>query len=138
MKFKVRNYSYEADYQTVQEWWKSANLIEPSPGMMPEDSSFAILNKFNVPIAFVSLWLTNAPDIAWVENLISNPKIDSEIRSEAVTELQGFLDKFASNLGYKKLACFTSNPKLLSRYQELGYNITMPDVAILVKDIGRA
>lgn len=129
---KIRPYKKE-DYAEISAWWKAAKEPGPSRDMMPEESSF-ILEVQGTPWIAVTVYLTNSPELAWVDNLIASPKMPGgEARAAAIFWLQAFLERWTKEQGYKKLFCMTEKEVLVKRYQDLGYEPTLKGVTTLIK-----
>lgn len=127
----IRNYRKE-DWAMVESWWAHASEISPVPGMMPEESSF-IAEVDGIPALAVTVYLTNTPEIAYVENFIGNPAVKGGSRREASVLLSHHIAGFARGRGYRRLLCMTEKPKLMDRYQELGFSPTLSGVTTLVR-----
>jgi hypothetical protein len=131
--FKVRHYRNE-EFETIHQWWLAAREPAPLPGMMPPDSTFVVeLN--DAPIVAVTIYLTNTPEVAYVENLISSPQLDADTRALAVECLNAYIGKFARARGYKRLMCMSEKAALMKRYKELGYTKTLEGVATFIREL---
>ena len=103
---------------------------------MPEESTF-VLEAKGKPWIAVTVYLTNSPEVAWVDNLAANPKLPKgAARKAAVAWLQKFLEKWALNLGYRKLFCMAAKPALAKKYRDLGYTSTLKNVETFIKLLG--
>lgn len=129
----IRPYRNE-DFAEIQSWWAAAGEVAPLPGMMPEESSF-IAEIDGVPALAVAIYLTNTPELAYIENLIGNPILKGPDRQQAMKFLVGHFCQFAKSHGHKRLLCMTEKDKLVSRYSELGFSPTLGGVTTLVRSL---
>jgi hypothetical protein len=121
------------DWPMVESWWIKAGEIAPLESMMPTDSTFIALID-SVPALSVSLYLTNTPEVAYVENFIGNPDLRGPIRKEATQILLDHISSFAHAAGYKRLMCMTEKSALKSHYQSIGFTQTLNGVATFIKE----
>lgn len=134
--FFIRPFNPENDFETVLSWWEFHKEIPPTIDMLPVDSTFMLDNNYDSWLC-VTVYLTNSREIAWVDNLVSNPKISSDQdRAAAVELLQSYLESWCRGRGYTKLFCMSETPKLGKRYQELGYIPTASGITTFIKKIG--
>lgn len=133
---KIINYKEKDHYGVIASWWEAAEEQPPTREMMPEESTF-ILEAKGKPWIAVTVYLTNSTEVAWVDNLIANPKMPGEgARKAAIAWLQKFLEEWALEKGYRKLFCMAAKPALAERYRELGYTSTLKNVETFVKTLG--
>lgn len=130
---QIRNYKKE-DFEMVKSWWDAAGEVAPLPDMMPEESSF-IAEIDGRPALAISLYLTNTPEICYVENFIGNPDLKGLSRNSASHLLINHIEKFASSLGYKRLICLAHKEQLKNHYQKLGGVKTLDNLASFAKEI---
>lgn len=132
MSITIRPYKKE-DWEMVAWWWNTSGEVSPLETMMPLDSSF-IAEIDGVPALAVCLYLTNTPEVAYVENFIGNPELKGVSRVSASHVLLDHISKFASDLGYKRILCMTEKDVLKNHYQKLGFTKTLDGVATFVKE----
>lgn len=131
-KITIRSYQ-KNDWPIILSWWKAENEIAPIETMMPLDSSF-IANIDGQPALAVCLYLTNTPEITYVENFIGNPEFRGSVRNKATHILLDHINNFAAKLGYKRMLCFSEKPALQSYYEKIGFTRTLDGVATFVKE----
>lgn len=131
--FRVRGFKRH-EYEIIKGWWDAAGEVAALPGMMPEESTFVV--EFDqIPMAAITVYLTNTKEVAYLENLVGNPKFKGPIRRQGVAQLVRYAESFARSLGYKRLLCMSEKGKLKERYQELGYTPTLSDITTMVREI---
>ena len=128
----IRNYSH-SDYGMIKQWWEEAQQCVPPEHHMPEESSF-VLELDGVPSLAVSLYMTNV-DIAWVDNLIGNPKMKGEDRKKAVKVLLDRLEEFCKSKGKRVLFCMSLSDATTRRYEQLGFLKSQNGVSTFIKEI---
>lgn len=120
------------DWAQVDSWWKESGEIGPLETMMPLESSF-IAEIDGTPALAVTLYLTNTPELCYVENFIGNPALKGGERRLATYMLLEHITKFANLLGYKRLICMTEKPILVERYKEIGFTPTLSGVTTFAR-----
>lgn len=114
----IRNFKPE-DYETICSWYKAHGEYPTPIRHMPTATTFVICDG-ETPVASLGYFTTNT-DIALAQNVIGNPNVDRAVRKAFVTILFDFLDNHAKKNGFNILTGFTSQEKLATRYQELGW-----------------
>lgn len=128
----IRLYNPE-DWKMVKSWWDIQNEFAPLETMMPLNSSF-IAEIDEVPALAVCLYLTNTPEVAYVENFVGNPELKGTSRKEATNILLNHITKFAFEMGYKRLLCMSEKPILKAHYEKIGFTKTLDGVATFIKE----
>jgi hypothetical protein len=129
----VRHYKH-TDWPEISAWWAHSGEVSPLPLMMPEESSF-IAEVDGEPALAVALYLTNTPELAYIENFVGNPKLAGPKRREAAHVLVETFCKFAKERGYNRLLCMSEKPVLVKRYMELGFQPTLSGLTTLVRSM---
>jgi hypothetical protein len=129
---KIRPFTAN-DWPMVESWWKRSGEVAPLPSMMPLESSFIAEVDYKPALA-VAVYLTNTPELAYVENFIGNPEMKTQERKVAAFLLAKHISDFAKSRGFKRLLCMTEKPALVSRYLELGFMPTLSGVTTLVRE----
>ena len=65
--------------------------------------------------------------------MVSNPNVDKQVRGKAIEHLIDVLTQIAKNYGYKNIFTSLKVPKLISRMQKKGFNVTDKKMTNLVK-----
>jgi hypothetical protein len=128
----IRNYS-KADWPEIESWWKVSGETPPLPTMMPPESSF-VAELEGKPALAVAIYLTNTPELAYVENFIGNPAMKGSDRSMGASLLADHISNFARSRGYKRLLCMTEKQALKGRYIQLGFQPTLGGVTTFVRN----
>lgn len=123
------------DFDLIQGWWQAAHEVAPLPGMMPTDSSF-VLEYENRPVLAIACYLTNTPEVAYLECFVGAPDFKGTLRRQLSQELVDHCYRFLSQKGYKRVCCLAHKPGLKQRYQELGMTQTLDNVATFVRELG--
>lgn len=129
----IRNYQ-DSDYTTICAWWRAHDEIAPLPGMLPSESTF-ILELAKQPALCVTLYLTNTPEVCYVENFVGNPELKGGARRAGTERLLDHIATFAKDRGFKRLLCLGHKPELKQRYQEIGFTPTVSNITGFVKEL---
>jgi len=90
MKDNINFRSFEkGDYETCCEWWRWWDKSFGGEGIkrewLPKDERCYIIEKNNIPVACVFLFLSlDVEKLAWVTNLVSNPKYKEKDRRKLI------------------------------------------------------
>lgn len=106
----VRQYVPE-DYDTIKHWWTLHGSSVVPPRLLPK-VGFVVEN-----VAAAFLYRTDAP-VGWIENLISNPSISKDIRSQGIDLLLQTLFEYADSTGIENLVSFTDVDVVVKRAVE--------------------
>lgn len=131
-KINIRNYK-KNDWPMVKGWWDVQKEYAPLETMMPTNSSFIAEIDGNPALA-VCLYLTNTPEVCYVENFVGNPELKGLVRKEATKILLNHITKFAFDRGYKRLLCMSEKPVLKAHYESIGFTRTLDGVATFIKE----
>ena len=127
MKSKVIT---QLEYDIVKQWWKSHNWEVVPIDALPKTG--VIIYSDDLPIVAAWLYKTDS-NIAWLEFMVSNPNVDKQVRGKAIEHLIDVLTQIAKNYGYKNIFTSLKVPKLISRMQKKGINVTDKKITKLVK-----
>lgn len=122
------------DWPLVKQWWALSKEVAPLETMMPTESSFVAEIDGNPALA-VTVYLTNTPEVTYVENFIGNPEYRGETRKKLTEMLLACLGDFVSRLGYRRLLCMSEKPELKNYYKEIGFTKTLDGVATFTKEV---
>lgn len=123
---------FATDWPKIEAWWKASGETAPLATMMPLESSF-VAYVDGTPALAVALYLTNTPQIAYVENFIGNPECKGAERREAAKVLSDHIAAFAKQRGFASLMCMTEKQPLKQRYMELGFQPTLGGLTAFVR-----
>ena len=132
MKLHVRNYR-DSDYDMIGSWW--AHYKEPftTRDVIPTDTTF-ILEYGGAPVACITLFLSNSKGYSSLEGFIKNPEY-KDIPRAITGYLMEYACNVAKNLGYKIVALATREDRLVERYKENGFKITMTNATTMIKEL---
>jgi hypothetical protein len=122
-----------SDFETLRKWWEARGAFGLKPEFLPETTY--ILEYEGRPAFSISLVLTNVKGYAYLENFVSDPSLTGDIRKSLSADMVAYAESVAHFMGYERLICIAPNAKLEARYSELGYQVSLPSVSTLVKEI---
>lgn len=123
-----------SDYPHIVKMWESQYETPPSLEAMPHESTF-VLDVEGVPIAVLSVILTNCKLYALLENFVADPIFRGKARHDGVRALIQYAENFASALKYKKSLCLAPSPSLKRLYRKYGYSPTLSGVTTMIKNL---
>ena len=119
-------------WPVICSWWEGYNMAPPHKDMMPPDSTLVIYYD-GLPVAAIAVILTNTKT-AWLENLISDPKSDLEIKKECVDVLINSAISLCEGLGFQRIFCMSNNRATQRRYEQFEFVKTV-DVSGMIRRI---
>ena len=119
------------DYDLIHSWWIASGEVPPQKDMMLLDSSF-VLEDEGRPVMTITVYLTNTPAFAMVENLVKAPGYKNK---KAVAYAFRYAEEFAKRMGYKRTVCFGFKEKLTNLYTSLGYSPALTGLTSLFKEL---
>lgn len=122
----IRNFSTK-DYETIHSWYEAYNEYPTPLKHMPEETTF-VIEEDGILVASLGYLMTNT-EIAIIQNVIGNPKVNRTYRKLLVNKLFDFLYEHAKQNGFNLLIGFTFHEKLAKRYKDLNW-ITKSSVFI--------
>lgn len=128
---KVRLY-VPGDFPMITKWWEMSGELGPLEGMLTKDSTF-ICYVGDTPGLCVTLYLTNSPDVCYVENFVGNPEVRGALRRDASLYLSNYIAAFAQSKGYRFLLCLAHKEPLKQRYEELGFTRTLDNLSSFLR-----
>jgi hypothetical protein len=126
----IRTYN-KKDWPEILDWWIAAKEIPPPKESMTTDSTF-ILEVNNEMMASITIYLTNCKEVAFLENIIRNPKFKNK---DGIQSLVQHAELFIKENGYKRLIGLFYKDKLKNRMQTMGYKKTLDNLSSLVKEL---
>lgn len=130
---KIREYIEASDFEEICKWsWETTKYI---PAASQFSKSSFIAEEDGVPIAVISILLTNAKHYCIPECLYFNPSVTSRVKYKAMELLNLYVEAFAKALKYKGLFCI--GPKNMTRhYRRLGFRVTTESISTMYKELG--
>lgn len=107
-------------YQEIVAWWTQHNApVIPERWLPP----FGLIARgdFGAGLAACWLYFTGTP-VAYIENLVSNPKADKRIVNTAIDLVIEGCSRTAKENGCEVLIAATASVPVLSRVKRLGFN----------------
>lgn len=123
----LRQYN-PSDYPTIKLW------LDVPEHTFPSDSTF-VAEHDDKPAVVLSVYFTNDPALALLENFIGDLSLDKTIRRGLSEALVQHIEAVARSRGVTRLICIAPHEKLETRYRELGYGVVLENVSVLAKEI---
>jgi hypothetical protein len=117
----IRPFSVLRDYACIKRWWAAHKWQSVPVPMLPKTGLVA--EASDKPLAAGFIYSTDS-GIAWLEWIVSDPQSDKLVRNKALNALIDALVKLAGERGFKAVFTSSNHPKLMERYQELGFAAT--------------
>jgi hypothetical protein len=108
-------------------WWNERKFPQPDAQFLPP-TGLVVAYGTGKLICGGFLFKTDAR-MASLGNLVSDPQVRAEDRSEAVELLISKLMDVARENGYSMVSAATNLPRLMSRYEKLGFSRTDDNVS---------
>ena len=118
------------DYEYINKWWIEQGFDALHTDILPMDGLGGIIIEKDKPIAAAYLYLTNSK-MGYIDNLISDPKYISKDRFNIILELIITCKKMAKEVGCLDVWAVTNSNGIIKRCEELKYNITENNYAII-------
>jgi len=113
----------ESDYEILTDWWKAWGWPIVVKDMLPDNGTGGIMIEHegeNVVAGF--LYWSNSK-MVWLDWIISNPKINRDIRQEAIKKLILTAESMTKEAGSKFMMSISRSNSLLKIHKELGWTI---------------
>lgn len=122
----VRRY-VDGDFDQIQEWLKRRQMKVFHPNILPK-AGFIVDE-----VAAMFLYETDS-DICYLENLVSNPYINSEARDHAISLIVEAAFAYAVMQGFKFVMSITDHPQVIKRAIRSGAKVE-PGKVLLTKQL---
>ena len=133
--FNIRKFN-KNDILEISKWCNFYSLPQNTLDIMPENTSY-ILEINNNPAIIACLYLTECKKLAFIENVIGNPKFKGPLRSEGLTILCKYLENLSKELNYEVLIILAEKEKLKDKYENMGYIKTLNNLTLFTKVLNR-
>ena len=113
----------ESDYEILSEWWIAWSWPVMAKDMLPDNGTGGIMVEHegeNIVAGF--LYWSNSK-LVWLDWIISNPKVSSDIRQEAIKKLILTAEHMTKKAGSKYMMSISRSNSLLKTHKELGWTI---------------
>ena len=118
------------DYEYIDKWWVEQGFKALDKSILPMNGLGGIIIEKNKPIAVGYLYLTNSK-MGYIDNLIADPNYKSKDRFDIIIKLIQACRQMAKELGILDIWAITKSKGILQRCENLGYNITDKNHAII-------
>ena len=118
------------DYEYIDKWWVEQGFKALDKSILPINGLGGIIIEKNKPIAVGYLYLTNSK-MGYIDNLIADPNYKSKDRFDIIIKLIQACRQMAKELGILDIWAITKSKGILQRCENLGYNITDRNHAII-------
>ena len=112
------------DYKTIVKWWDwwwgKGKAIERN--ILPHNDYCYIIEKNNTPVACIFLFLSlDVKRLAWITNLVSNPKYREKDRRALIELLIEKTSKEAKKHGVSQLFTVCGDPHMSNIHKNLNW-----------------
>ena len=128
-KIKIRKIELK-DYEYINKWWVEQGFDAVSLEVLPMQGLGGLIVEKDKPIAAAYLYLTNSK-MGYIDNLISDPKYISKDRFNIILELIITCKQMAKEVGCLDVWAVTNSNGIIKRCEELKYNISKNNYAII-------
>lgn len=116
----IREYSYFKDYRMLEAWYSHYDLDCPVESMFPKGATY--IAEYNCkPMACLSILYTNVNAIAFIDNLVSDPRSNKKDKEQAVKMLLEYAAKIARLNKVTTLMGMTMHAAIADHLKEYGY-----------------
>lgn len=125
-KVSFVGFEFDKHFELIKSWFEKRKFPVPDPHLLP---SVGVIAQFEgKPVACGFIFKTDSK-LAMIGNLSSDPEASSEARNESLNSLLNILSDIAKNEGYLAVTCATNLPKLMDRFEGLGFENTDKEVS---------
>jgi hypothetical protein len=128
-KINVRKIELE-DYKYINKWWIDQDFDHLNLEILPMKGLGGLIVEKEKPIAAAYLYLTNSK-MGYIDNLIADPKYKSKDRFNIILKLIAACKQMAKEVGCLEVWAITNSKGIIKRCEELEYNITENNYAII-------
>lgn len=121
MSLSLREVELDKDYPKLKSWWEKRSFPPANIQFIPPTGIMVSSDEEDICAGFLFKSDANA---AIIGNIVSNPEIDRELRSEALDTLISTLTGLAKHEGYRMVCCSTNLPHVMKRFETLGFSKT--------------
>lgn len=125
LSFTIHDFR-EENYEMIKSWWIARGAPPALYEHLPPTGIVIALDGRAICAGF--LFLTDA-NIGCIGNLVSDPKVQKDLRQPSIDFLVKFLTGRAKDRGYSMVVCSTNIPKLQDRFKALGFIETDKNVS---------
>jgi hypothetical protein len=125
----------ESDYETLTDWWKAWDWPILVKDMLPDNGTGGIMveNEGENIVAGFLYWSNSK--LVWLDWIISNPKVNRDIRQEAIKKLILTAEHMTKEAGSKYMMSISRSNSLLKTHEQMGWNVDKTPSHEMVKII---
>ena len=113
----------ESDWETLSDWWKAWNWPVMAKDMLPDNGTGGIMveNEGENIVAGFLYWSNSK--LVWLDWIISNPKVNRDIRQEAIKKLILTAEHMTKEAGSKYMMSISRSNSLLKTHEQMGWSV---------------
>ena len=125
----------ESDWETLSDWWKAWKWPVMAKDMLPDNGTGGIMveNEGENIVAGFLYWSNSK--LVWLDWIISNPKVNRDIRQEAIKKLILTAEHMTKEAGSKYMMSISRSNSLLKTHKQMGWNVDKTPSYEMVKVI---
>jgi hypothetical protein len=125
----------ESDWETLSDWWKAWKWPVMAKDMLPDNGTGGIMveNEGENIVAGFLYWSNSK--LVWLDWIISNPKVNRDIRQEAIKKLILTAEHMTKEAGSKYMMSISRSNSLLKTHEQMGWNVDKTPSHEMVKII---
>ena len=125
----------ESDYEILTDWWKAWGWPILVKDMLPDNGTGGIMveNEGENIVAGFLYWSNSK--LVWLDWIISNPKVNRDIRQEAIKKLILTAEHMTKEAGSKYMMSISRSNSLLKTHEQMGWNVDKTPSHEMVKII---
>ncbi len=129
IELKLREFNKDKDLKTINNWYSDWSMSELPQWFLPETGYIVD----GVCAAF--MYKTDSK-VAYMENVISNPKAPHEVRAIALKMIGNQIFKKAEELGFKAVLGWSKNKSVTKQSESNNLKVSKFEYAVIVKLLG--
>ena len=113
----------ESDWETLSDWWKAWKWPVMAKDMLPDNGTGGIMveNEGENIVAGFLYWSNSK--LVWLDWIISNPKVNRDIRQEAIKKLILTAEHMTKEAGSRYMMSISRSNSLLKIHEKIGWSI---------------
>ena len=113
----------ESDWETLSDWWKAWNWPVMAKDMLPDNGTGGIMveNEGENIVAGFLYWSNSK--LVWLDWIISNPKVNRDIRQEAIKKLILTAEHMTKEAGSRYMMSISRSNSLLKTHEQMGWSV---------------
>ena len=113
----------ESDYEILTDWWKAWGWPILVKDMLPDNGTGGIMveNEGENIVAGFLYWSNSK--LVWLDWIISNPKVNRDIRQEAIKKLILTAEHMTKEAGSRYMMSISRSNSLLKTHEQMGWSV---------------